>query len=145
MKNHTVLISDYDFALLSEMVREMWCQGKQNDFLMKLHHKLIGAKVVSVCDIPPDIITLNSRFCVEDMGKQEEMTCTLVANEAQNVGCHSVAVLSQLGVALIGEAVGHQILLKHPKKSQRLRISKLLFQPEIEFNQYYLHIKSLLN
>jgi len=145
MENCALQISYYDFSLLSEMIREMWCQGRQDDLLMELHHKLDSAVVISVFNFPPDVITLNSRFCVEDIEMQQETTCQLVVKEDGDIGCLSVPILSQLGVALIGGVVGSHILLKYPGKYQQLRINKLLFQLEVEFNQYYMHMKSILN
>jgi len=143
MENSLVQISNYDFAFLSEMVLEMWCRGVHDELLMELNRKLGSALVVSEFDFPPDVVTLNSRICIEDIQTMQETVYTLVVDDTQDKKSCAVPIMSRLGISLIGQVVGSLIQLNQTEQIRQLRISRLLFQPEVEFNQYCMHMKSI--
>ena len=145
MEKKAIQISNYDYALLNEMVLEMWCRGVQDELLMELNRKLNSALVVSEFDFPPDVVTLSSRICIEDIQTMQETVYTLVVNDTQDKKSCAVPIMSRLGIALIGQVVGSLIQLNQTEQIRQLRISRLLFQPEVEFNQYRMHMKSIFN
>ncbi len=145
METNVIQISNYDYALLNEMVLEMWCRGVQDELLMELNQKLNSAVVVSEFDFPPDVVTLSSKICIEDIQTMQETVCTLVAEGSHSTESSAVPILSRLGIALVGQVVGNLVQLNQPEQIRQLRISSLLFQPEAEFNRYRMYMKSIFN
>lgn len=80
--------------------------------------------------IDPEFITMNSLLEVRDMDTNKIMILKLVypANADFKKGC--VSVLSPLGSALIGYKEGDTISFEVPKGIKKIKINKVLYQPE---------------
>jgi regulator of nucleoside diphosphate kinase len=96
-----------------------------------LDEELARAEVVPSTDVPPDVVTMNSRVCFEDANAGSRREITLVYPGDANADASRVSVLSPVGCALLGLRVGQSI--EWPLASGRrkkFRVVAITYQPE---------------
>jgi regulator of nucleoside diphosphate kinase len=99
-------------------------------YLEKLRGELDRAQVLPSQEIPGDVITMNSKVVLLDLDSQEEETYTLVYPENANAAEGKISILAPIGTAMLGYQVGDVFEWEVPAGKRRLRIEKLLYQPE---------------
>ncbi len=101
------------------------------DALEGLDQELWRARVVGEAEVPPDVVTMNSRILFEDLEAGVERELTLVYPDEADIDSKKVSVLAPMGTAVLGLRVGQTIEWPLPRnRSKRIRIVKVLFQPE---------------
>ena len=95
-----------------------------------LENQLDRATVVPARQVPPDVVTMNSQVEVEDLHTGNCKLITLVFPQAADARAGNVSVLAPLGVAVLGARVGQVLDCQLPSGLRRLRVNRLLFQPE---------------
>lgn len=88
-------------------------------------------EVIPPDGVPPDMITMNSRFVLRDPDTGEQRTCMLVypAQEAPAVG--RISVLSPMGQALLGAHVGEEVAWVSTSGDPQVAIvDRIVYQPE---------------
>lgn len=101
--------------------------------LHALDQELDRAEAVRPEEIPPDVITMNSKLRLTDLDTGRQRVVTLVYPErADQEDC--ISILSALGTALLGYRVGDEIRWDTPTGVLHLRIDELLYQPEAAGN-----------
>jgi regulator of nucleoside diphosphate kinase len=98
--------------------------------------ELVGAALRTVVVVPPemiprDVITMRSRFVLEelDSGDRHEMALVYPEEEATEVG--SISVLTPLGAALLGVSEGTVLGRRLPGGGTALlRVESIAYQPE---------------
>jgi regulator of nucleoside diphosphate kinase len=88
------------------------------------------ARVVPQGDVPPDVITMNSRFSLKDLRREETRVYTLVYPEDESPDRGKLCVLSPMGMALLGARVGDVLFLYGAGDPQTVKVLDLLYQPE---------------
>lgn len=96
----------------------------------ELEAELDRAHVVDAKKMPADVITLNSRAVLRDLDTNEEMTYTLVFPGQAKLEEGRISILAPIGTAMLGYRVGDIIEWKVPAGIRRLKVEKLLYQPE---------------
>jgi regulator of nucleoside diphosphate kinase len=118
----SIMVTDRDFALLRSL--------HQHD---PLASELERADVVDARDVPPDVITMNSRVVYEDATSGRTMEVTIVFPHDADIEHGKVSVLAPVGTALLGLAEGDSIVWPFPDGSSRcLRVVAVTFQPEAQ-------------
>ena len=125
--NRTIYITQPDMNRLRSLIDSM--KSSRED-LKTLSAELEQANVVSPADIPADVITMNSKAQVRDLDDNELMTYTLVFPGKANVDEGMISVLAPIGTAMLGHRVGDEFEWHVPAGSIRLRVEKVLYQPE---------------
>ncbi|HTI95458.1 MAG TPA: nucleoside diphosphate kinase regulator [Rudaea sp.] len=92
--------------------------------------ELRRAETMSAKDIPANVVTMNSRVVLHDLGSGEEKTYTLVFPRNANVDTGAISVLAPVGTAILGYAAGDEIEWRVPSGTRRFRIEEVLYQPE---------------
>ena len=95
-----------------------------------LEAELDRAEVVLPGDVPFDVVTMNSEVAVRDMDSNEEMTFAVVFPSDADVNRQRISILAPIGTAVLGYRVGDTIDWKVPGRTRRLKIERVLFQPE---------------
>ncbi len=95
-----------------------------------LEEELERAEVVEPSDLPADVVTMRSRVCVRDLGSGQDTVYTLVFPREADVNAGRLSVLAPIGTALLGYRQGDEIEWPVPGGSRRLKVMKVLFQPE---------------
>lgn len=106
-------------------------ETQASDDVENLELELDRAKLISDDEVPPDLVTMNSRVRFLMLPEKKEMTITIVYPADAKSEEGKVSVLASLGSALIGLRVGQEINWLFPDgKTRTLRILEVLYQPE---------------
>lgn len=126
-----IFITDFDLRRLQNLITDPEVLTERN---MKHIHELEGelrkAKVVASRDIPADVVTMNSKVCLEDLDSGDKLTVTLTFPPDSDVDQSKISVLAPIGTAIIGYEINDVIEWKVPRGIRRLKIKKVLYQPE---------------
>ena len=125
--NRTIYITQSDMNRLRSLIEAM--KSSRED-LKTLSAELDQARVVSPAEIPPDVITMNSKAQVRDLQDDEVMTYTLVFPAKANVDEGFLSVLAPIGTAMLGHRVGDEFEWHVPAGPIRLKVESVLYQPE---------------
>ncbi|MEO7206857.1 MAG: nucleoside diphosphate kinase regulator [Steroidobacteraceae bacterium] len=98
--------------------------------LTALGAELERADVVNSRDVPKDVVTMHTKVIVRDLHDRTVIECTLVFPSSADVEAQRISVLAPFGTALLGYREGDEILWKMPGGDRRLRIERVLWQPE---------------
>jgi regulator of nucleoside diphosphate kinase len=118
---------------LEQLTRLLETHGSRRDAEVRsvLEEELGHAVVVDSAQIPPDVVTMNSRVRFEDLDTNEKLEVTLVYPRDSDVDQDKVSVLAPVGSALLGLSVGQSIRWPLPGgKSRHLRVVSVTYQPE---------------
>lgn len=98
--------------------------------LDELENELRRARVVQTCEIPPDVVTMNSRVRIEDLDSGRLFTYQVVFPEDASLAQNRISILAPIGTALIGYRAGSTVNWRVPSGRRRFRILKVEYQPE---------------
>jgi regulator of nucleoside diphosphate kinase len=133
MKNRTertIYITEYDLERLQKLIDHANPQSRDQDHLQDLEQELERGVVMSPREIPSDVITMNSKVLLKDADTDEEIEYTLVFPQNANIEERKISILAPIGTAMIGYRVGDLIEWAVPAGMKRLKIEKILYQPE---------------
>jgi len=135
MKNsaeeRAIFITEYDLARLEELLEKVSTEdSRDSKHLNELEDELLRAEVVEPRDIPADVITMNSQVCLKDLDSGEELVYTLVFPNDARLEENRISILAPVGTALLGYRVADTIKWKVPGGIRRLKVKKILYQPE---------------
>jgi len=131
MKSKTIYVTANDAKRLQaqlEVAKRSQYYG--SDDLKKLGAELNRATIVASTEIHPDVITMNSKVRLLDLGTKEEMTYTLVFPDEVEVSEGKISVFAPIGTAMLGFRVGDTINWKVPAGVRRIKVLAILYQPE---------------
>ena len=109
--------SEYKAAL----ERQQFVQAR----LGHLTSRLSKLSTIDMSQIPPDKVGLGSRVVVEDQKTRERHVYHLVFGDALEFEEGHVTMASPIGRALLGKAVGDEIVLRLPNATRRLKLVEL--------------------
>jgi len=135
MESKKIRVTENDYKKLREAIREAKSNDYRNSvYIQQLEGELDRAEIVPGERIPEDVITMNSRVLLTDLADGEPMELTLVFPADSGRGAGVVSVLAPIGTAMIGYRVGDEFEWDTPDGKTRLRVEKILYQPEAEGN-----------
>jgi regulator of nucleoside diphosphate kinase len=130
-KNRKIYITDFDLQRLRNVLLEAENTGyRGSEYLTNLKEELDSAQIVRPTEVPPDVITMNSKVRVADLDRGEEMVFTLVYPQDADIQQDKLSILAPIGTALLGYRVGDQVEYEVPAGVTRLEVRELLYQPE---------------
>ena len=131
MKKRTIIMTDADHEELSYAIRAVDKLSKRGRVEMSsLAAELARAEIVDAHDIPPDVITMNSRAELLDLDTGERMEFTLVFPNEADIEASKISILAPLGTAMLGYRVGDEFEWNVPYAVRRLKVIAVQFQPE---------------
>ena len=114
-----VLLTEADLANLSLLPRSE-----------PLRRLLARARVVRSDAIPPDVVTMNSQVgLLDESSGERQIVCIVFPADARR-GAGLLSVLDPLALQLLGASPGHVIEHASPDGVHRLRIERIVYQPE---------------
>jgi regulator of nucleoside diphosphate kinase len=126
-----IFITDFDLERLENLIEDVNRRSSRDGkYLEELEQELIKAEVVTPAGIPPDVITMNSCVCLQDMDSGENMVYTLVFPGDADFDNGKISVLAPIGTALIGYRAGDRITWRVPGGIKKLKVENILYQPE---------------
>ena len=121
--SHERLLTELDFTRLNKL------RGGQ--LPPELADSLSSADLLPSRDIPPDVVTMNSRLRLQGEADPEPRQITLCYPEDANAEAGLVSLLSPMGASVLGHRVGGEAEWLTPTGAPRTaRILALDFQPE---------------
>lgn len=131
MVTKNIYITDNDMRRLRELIMVARQFRKEEEkYLQELEVELNRAKIIKSQDVPPDVITMNSEVHLRDLNTKEEITYTLVFPDNADANQGRVSILAPIGTALLGYSVGDTIEWKVPAGVAKLKVEKIVYQPE---------------
>jgi len=131
MSERIIYITEFDKERLEELiaVAEEFGGHNRKDLNM-LAEELDQALVVSPRDIPPDIVTMNSKVVLRDLNTSESNTYVIVFPKDANIEAGYLSVLAPVGTAILGYAKGDVVEWSVPSGRRSISIEEVLYQPE---------------
>ena len=131
MSGKPIHITEFDLERLRKLLWDAQStEYRKSVYLERLQSEIDRAEVVSPQDIPSDVITMKSTACLEDLDTKEEEIYTLVFPENADLGQGKISVLAPIGTAMLGYEVGDTFEWEVPAGKRRLRVKKIIYQPE---------------
>lgn len=125
-----IYLTQIDLDRLTDLT-EAYAQGSGGQRFDKLEDELARATVVSRDQIPPDVVTMNSRIVFGDETTGERREVSLVYPANANISMGKISILAPVGTALLGLRVGQTIDWVLPSgQKRRYRIIEVPYQPE---------------
>lgn len=124
-----ITISSLDAARLEKMLAALG--SKQDPNTEELQLELDRANIVAPEEMPPDVVTMNSRVIFRMESSGTEFALTLVYPGSVSDGAGEISVLAPVGSALLGLREGDEISWPKPGGGWlKVRILKVVYQPE---------------
>lgn len=131
MKAKHIHVTVEDMTRLSEYVRVARSRHQEDiAYLTVLGEELDRAVVVLPEQMPANVVTMHSQVLLRDLSSNEELEYVVVYPENADIIQGRLSVVSPIGAALLGRKVGDAIRVRVPAGVRRMRIERLLFQPE---------------
>jgi regulator of nucleoside diphosphate kinase len=131
MKQRQIFITAFDKKRLDELMAVARDFGEHvRDDLNDLTAELARAKVVEPKKVPANLVTMNSKVVLHDLDTSENMTYSLAFPNEADIASGSISVLAPIGTAILGYREGNVVEWPVPSGKRRIRIEKILYQPE---------------
>ena len=98
--------------------------------LEMLADELERAEVLPGQTIAADAVTMHSHVLVRDLDSRVESSYTLVFPSDANIAEGKISILAPIAIALLGYREGDEIEWPTPGGRRRLKIVRVLYQPE---------------
>ena len=133
MREELVRLTDVDARRLQGLVdgsrpRDLRDAGS---VALLLRH-MDEAEVLPADRIDPDVVTMSSEVVVRDLDTHEVVIFRIVFPSSADAAAAKVSVLAPLGMAVLGRRVGDHVNWRTPGGLRRLRVDRVLYQPERE-------------
>lgn len=128
--SHSPTMTQFDLDRLEALSDRLGQKHPAPPMLDALERQLDQAVVVKPEEVPPDVVTMNSRVRVSDPATQEALDLTLVFPSMTAIDEGRISVLAPMGLALLGSREGELIEWSTPRGTRRLRVERVVFQPE---------------
>ncbi len=124
-----ITVSTLDFKRIELVLDAL--PASRDDLKDKLFMELDRADLVVPADVPPTLVTMNSRVRFTVLATGVTMVKTLVYPKDQAADTQNISILTPLGSALLGLSIGQEIEWKiDAHKTMRVRIDAIEYQPE---------------
>ena len=131
MTTRNICITQFDMDRLQELFAVAEEIGyKSRSDLKQLKEELDRAQVIDPKEAPDNIVTMNSRVRLRDMDDGDIVEYTLVFPADADYDLGRISVMSAVGTAILGYAVGDVVEWTVPAGARRLKIEALPYQPE---------------
>ena len=114
-------------SLLEKAAQDGWGEPRSLDDLLT---ELERALSVDSCDVPADVVTMNSTVQLRDLETGETFEYTLVYPPDADVNEDRISVLAPVGMAILGAKKGDVVEWPVPAGTLRVRVEEILYQPE---------------
>ena len=125
-----VVITEIDHDRLTHLIRSPRYRQTHSFFLRSLKGELDRGRVVGPTSVPKEVVTMHSQVRIKDLGEGQIETYTLVYPDEADIEQGRLSVLAPMGTALLGTQVGQVIGFTVPDGVRRLKVMKILYQPE---------------
>lgn len=132
----TIVKQDVYISRMDRLRLERIIQAQQSamyrdaSYLEHLDKRLQHAHFVNPGDIPPDVVTMNSRVRLWFPDANERRVYAVVFPEHADLAVGRLSVLAPLGAALLGAREGDEVVWETPDGERTVVVEAILYQPE---------------
>jgi len=131
MMQNNIIITGPDMEKLRHLLDSLRASANQEQQqLAVLEEELDRARIMPSFEVPPDVVTMNSKVRLTDLQNEKKLTYTLVFPRDANFDQGKISILAPIGTAILGSRTGDVIEWKVPAGIRRLRVEEILHQPE---------------
>jgi len=131
-ESRALYITRYDLERLQELIQVVRTFGR-DEWLPNaevLETVLARARVTNPREVPPDVVTMNSRVEIQNLDLRTEQILTLVFPKDADESPDKMSILSPVGMAMFGRRVGDVFCATENDREVRYRLLRILYQPE---------------
>jgi regulator of nucleoside diphosphate kinase len=122
-----ILITEQDHSRLTSLLRS----ADPSEVDQHLVDELERANIVPSSEIPPDVVTMNSRVTFIDEATGGASSVQLVYPHDADPTGGKLSVFAPIGAALLGLSVGQSIQWALPNgRTRTVRVTSVTYQPE---------------
>jgi regulator of nucleoside diphosphate kinase len=133
MSKPTIILTEVDFERLSDLLASEFAKViSPVEYLDDLRAELKKARIVCPDKVPRHVVTMNSTVTLRDLETGERETYTLVYPDQADIANNRLSVLAPVGTAILGQRVGDEIRWQVPSGWRRLKVQRVVTQPERE-------------
>jgi regulator of nucleoside diphosphate kinase len=131
MQDRTIYITKFDLERLEDLLAAAGeFNYRDRGDLEELETELQGGKIVDAKNVPPNIVTMNSRVRLVDVDENKPMVFTLTFPRDADIEAGKLSVPSPVGTAILGHSENDVIERRVPGGFRQFKIEKVLYQPE---------------
>ncbi|GAB3543960.1 GreA/GreB family elongation factor [Spirosoma fluminis] len=126
-----LLLSKLDHQRLTErIVRSKTDPTLSRNQMTTLFQKVNEAALFEPTDIPANVVTMNSRVTIEYVNSRKTVDIQLVYPEETNIQQNRISIFAPMATAILGRRENEQVGLNTPNGTVKIRIARILYQPE---------------
>lgn len=131
-RQREIQISRIDRRRLRELlvVARTFIGGEPPSHLTELEEELSRARIVEPVNIPPDLVTMNTRVHLEELETGIRRIRALVYPADLERSPENVSILDPLGARLLGRRIGDAFAVPASRGERNHRIAGIAYQPE---------------
>ncbi len=127
----TIIINSLDNTRIRERIVQLRRSGAPVPAeVSALLKELEKAELVEPQEIPPGVVTMHSKVLLRYLDSDRTMELELVYPEEADVKQKKISIFSPIATALLGFKEGDQVEWPIPSGMAKLKIEKVLHQPE---------------
>lgn len=127
----TVYLSRADIGRLERLIASARSRDERDlAYLDSLEARLEQAQSIAAREVPPSVVTMNTRVRLHDPRTGERAEYTLVFPDAADASQYRISVLAPLGAALLGAEEGDTVRWETPGGERELVVEGIVYQPE---------------
>lgn len=131
MRQDIITITRADKSRLTDLIHRILNEGGQDvAHLRALGEELERARIVESSEIPSNVVTMNSTVQISDLETEEQFTYTLVYPDNADTTDGRLSILAPVATGLLGYRVGDVVEWPIPAGIRKMRVDKIIFQPE---------------
>jgi regulator of nucleoside diphosphate kinase len=130
MNAQSSVLSTEVYRYLKMVLSKRHATSLDKESIRMLQQKLEHAQVVSLEDVPADVVCLNSRVHLHDLEEDKTESLILVHPSDVASGKGNLSLLAPWGLAILGCREGEIVEWPFPWGCARIRIVKIAQQPE---------------
>lgn len=125
-----ILVTHFDYIRLKQMLSEYTKENKTDANLDDLLGEIERAQKVDSNQIPPNVVTMNSKIEIKNLDEIDFQEFQLVFPEDANTEGNQISILAPIATACLGYKVGDVIDWKVPRGVFQFQITGIKYQPE---------------
>ncbi len=131
-ESRAIYISRYDLERLRELLEVVRAFGtKENQkHADMLDEELKLARLTNPREVPPDVVTMNSKVRVKNPNTGADRVYTLVFPRNADLAPENVSILNPFGTAILGRRLGDVFTVGAGEDAPMYEIAQILYQPE---------------
>jgi regulator of nucleoside diphosphate kinase len=133
MARRKIIMTENDHERLEALLASEFARAiGPSEYLDDLRTELDRAEIVRPDEVPRNVVTMNSTVVLRDLDTKEKESYTLVFPDEADIANDRLSVLAPVGTAILGERVDDVVRWRVPQGWRRLKIERVVFQPERE-------------